>query len=71
MAFICLLDAVKKITLQELADVFVLVQITIKWSLLHFKYVDQLIQAFVDVLFQVDLSFLVVNLDSKNLQKPK
>lgn len=71
MAFVSLLDAVKQITLQELADVFVLVQITIKWSLLHFKYVDQLIKTFVYVLFQVNLSLLAIYLNSQNLQKPK
>lgn len=71
MAFIRLLNAIKQITLQKLADVFVLVQITIKWSLLHFKNVNQLIQTFVYVLFQVDLGFLIIYLNSKNLQKPK
>ena len=69
MTFVRVLNCIDKISLDKLANPFIVLQVVLQRSLLHLKDVDQILKTLFQVLFQVKLSFRLAHLYRHDLQE--
>jgi len=69
VTFVRVLNCIDKISLDKLANPFIVLQVVLQRSLLHLKDVDQILKTLFQVLFQVKLSFRLAHLYRHDLQE--